>query len=65
MATNAHVPGGEGELPIGAAKGQAKEVWDNIKTPAAFDALSTAEKIETLRKLGKYSMMRWFGLTNG
>lgn len=63
MATNAHVPGGEGEQPIGAAKVAAKEVWNNIKTPAAFNALSTAEKIETLRKLGKYSMMRWFGIS--
>ncbi len=63
MATNAHVPGGEGELPIGAAKTQAKAVWDNIKTQAAFNALSTAEKVETLRKLGKYLMMRELGVS--
>lgn len=62
MATNAHVPGGEGEQPIGAAKEQAKTIWSAVNTQAAWGTLSSADKLETVRKFIKYAMMRWFGL---
>lgn len=62
MATNAHVPGGEGEQPIGAAKTQAKAIWTKVNTQAAWGAVTTADKWETVRKFIKYAMMRWFGV---
>ena len=62
MAVNAHVPGGEGEQPIGAAKSQAKAIWANVNTQAAWIALTATDRWEVVRKFIKYAMMRWFGM---
>jgi len=60
MATKQHIPGGDGELPVGEAKRQAIEVWQSVKTPEAWALVGTPEKLEIVRKLIKYSLMRWF-----
>ena len=60
MAEDTHIPGGEGEQPIGAAKAEARALWESVSTQAAWEVLTTAQRWEMVRRFIKYALMRWF-----
>ena len=39
--------------PLKASREQAEQIWNSIKTQAAFDALTAAQKAEALRRANK------------
>ena len=63
MPAKSNIPGGSGEQAIGQAKRQVKGDWKNVKTQAAFDALSAGQQRAVLRRFMAYVLQRDFGDT--
>lgn len=60
MAVNRHIGGGIGETADGDLRRQAKALYLDVETAAAWNALTAADRWERIRKFIKYALIRWF-----